>query len=419
MITAAQSRPQPGSRPRRGNPLERTGRPLRFYILPAAALFVFIRVFPLLAPILFSLLLILLISLAVEPTVFKLRALTGRRAIAAGLVATAFVVLMFFVGLAFFRPVKSSAGKFADRFPAYWERFQKPLIKLEQQVGLSEEKLQAEVATEAERKNAVASSIDDEPEKRPRTTDAKSSAPANSIRSSVGQALQSTAGQFTTLAFNAVQIGVVLVTVFFGVTFTLMNPRPVFGAILSVIPEPHHEQATMILHRIGTFMPRWALSTLLAMVIVGSLVFLLMWPLFGFVDAVVLGLIAGVFEAIPYLGPILSAVPAILLALGEGGTTPLWVIGIYLGVQFLENNLISPLVMAGGLKLHPVAVMISMLLCVTAFGVLGLIAAAPLVAIVHILHEELYRKRFLPGVTDADLDRMTRKILGEPRAADS
>jgi predicted PurR-regulated permease PerM len=170
------------------------------------------------------------------------------------------------------------------------------------------------------------------------------------------------------------------------------------------------------MQRIGRFVPDWALATLLAMLTVGLLVFLLMLPLFGFVDALILGLIAGMFEAVPYLGPILSAVPALLLALGEGGLTPLWVLIAYCAVQALENNVISPLIMARSMKLHPVAVIFSMLLCVAVFGVLGVLIAAPMVAIVSILHDELYRKRFLPTVTDEDLDRMAGSALREKPA---
>jgi predicted PurR-regulated permease PerM len=197
------------------------------------------------------------------------------------------------------------------------------------------------------------------------------------------------------------------------VTFTLMDPRPIFGAIFLIVPERHHEQTLTILQRIGKFVPTWALGTLLAMLTVGLLVFLLMLPFFGFLDALVLGLIAGVFEAVPYLGPILSAVPAVLFALGEGGMTPLWVLLAYLAVQALENNVISPLIMARSMKLHPVAVIFSMLLCVEVFGVLGVLVAAPMVAIVNILQDELYRKRFLPTVTDAELDHLARNALGE------
>jgi predicted PurR-regulated permease PerM len=85
----------------------------------------------------------------------------------------------------------------------------------------------------------------------------------------------------------------------------------------------------------------------------------------------------------------------------------------YLVIQALENNVILPMIMARGMKLHPLAVVFSMLLCVAAFGVLGVLVAAPLVAIVSILHDELYRKRFLSNVTDADLDRLARKSLHE------
>jgi len=156
----------------------------------------------------------------------------------------------------------------------------------------------------------------------------------------------------------------------------------------------------------------------LGMLTIGFLVFLLMWPIFGFMDALVLGLIAGVLEAVPFLGPILSALPALLLALGQGGMTPLWVLLTYAGVQALENNIILPFIMARGMKLYPLAVIFSMLLCVATFGVLGVLLAAPLVAIVRIVHDELYRKRFLPHVTDADLDHLAGLALHEIRPDD-
>ena len=69
------------------------------------------------------------------------------------------------------------------------------------------------------------------------------------------------------------------------------------------------------------------------------------------------------------------------------------------------------------MKLHPLAVIFSMLLCVAAFGVLGLLVAAPLVAIVSIVHDELYRKHFLPSVTNADLDRLAEIALDENPSA--
>ena len=392
-------------------------RPRSFYsyLMLGAALFAFIQTFSLLSPILFSFLLILLISLAVNPVISRMRALTGGRKGATGLIVAALVVFIALTGWAFFGPMNDAVTKLSERLPTYWERLQKPLIKMEQQAVLSEEKLQAEVTTEI----AQTATEEGKPEAARRTS--KPAPPtttkeSESIRSRLSQMIQGVVGSFTAVAFNAAQILVVLVTVFFGVIFTLMNPRPIFGAIFMIVPERHHEKTLIILQRVGRFVPSWAFATLLAMLTVGLLVFLLMWPFFGFVDALALGLIAGVFEAIPYLGPILSAVPALLFALGEGGMTPVWVLLAYLAVQALENNVISPLIMAHSMKLHSVAVIFSMLLCVAAFGVLGVLVAAPLVAIVGILHDELYRKRFLPTVTDADLDRLARNALREKQS---
>jgi len=392
-------------------------RSVYFYLILGAALFVFIQSFSLLSPILLSLLLILLISLAVNPVISRMRALTGGRKVATGLVAAALVGVIALTGWAFFGPMKVSVTKFSEQLPGYWERLQKPLIRMEKQAVLSEEKLQAEVTTEI----AEAKSTAGKPEPARKTTapaPPQTTKESGSIRSSLSQMFQGVAGSFRAVAFNAAQILVVLVTVFFGVTFTLMNPRPIFGAVFSLVPERHHDKTLTIVQRIGKFVPGWAGATLLGMVTIGVLVFLIMWPIFGFMDALVLGLIAGVLEAVPFLGPLLSAVPALLFAAGKGGLTPLWVVLAYLAIQAVENNVILPLIMARGMRVHPVAVIFSMLLCVAAFGVLGVLVAAPLVAIVDIAHDELYRKRFLPTVTDADLDRLARKALHEKVSED-
>jgi len=126
------------------------------------------------------------------------------------------------------------------------------------------------------------------------------------------------------------------------------------------------------------------------MVTIGTLVFLLMWPIFGFMDALILGMTAGVLEAITYLGPIFIAIPALLLAF----------------------------IMARSVKVHPLAVIFSTLLCVIAFGVLGVLVATPLVAILRIVHNELFRKRFLPSVSDADLNRLAGIALQERQSVD-
>jgi len=390
--------------------------PVSFYVILGAALFAFIKTFSVLSPILLSFLLMLLMTLAVNPVISWMRGVTGGRKIPTGLVVAGLAAIIALVGWSFFGPMKDSVIKISDAVPGYWERLQKPLIKMEQQAVIFEKKLQAEVSTEIAREDRSEGKPPGKPGTVSQIAASKPSNPSdesNSLRSRLNEMAQDLLGSFTAGAFNGAQTLVVLGTVFFGVVFMLMNPRPVFGAMFSLLPEEHHQKALIILQRIGKFVPAWAGSTLLGMLIIGLLVFLLMWPIFGFMDALVLGLIAGILESIPFLGPILSALPALLLGLGQGGMTPLWVIFAYTAVQALENNVLSPFIMARTMKLHPVAVIFSMLLCVATFGVLGVLVAAPLVAVAGIVHNELYRKRFLPSVTDADLDRLAGIALHE------
>lgn len=396
-------------------------RSMTFHVVLGAALFAFIQSFTFLSPILLSFLLVVLISLAINPVIVRMRMITGGRKIPTGLVVGGFIAILFLTGWAFFGPMKESFTNLSEQLPSYWERLQKPLIRMEQQAALSEQKLQEEVSTEiAEAEKEAGAPTPSKPGTKPAParpvpaeTPAMAADDSGSLRSSLGGMLQGVVGSFTSVAFNGAQVLVVLATVFFGVLFTLLNPRPLMGALFALVPERHHAKTLIVMQRVGSFAPRWAGAMLVGMVSIGLLVFLFMLPIFGFADALVLGLIAGVMEAIPFLGPLLSSVPALLLALSEGGMTPLWVVLAYVAVQALENNVIIPFVMAGSMKVHPAGVMFSMLLCVAAFGVLGVLVAAPLVAVMGILHDELYRKRVLPTVTDANLDALARKALRE------
>ena len=392
------------------------------YLLVAAALFALLHAFSVLAPILLSFLLTMLISLALNPVINWLRTIAGGRKAATAVVIVALLTILSLAGWAFYLPLSGAVAKFSQSLPTYWERLQKPLIKLEKKAEHSEEKLQQEVKNEIA-VDAVASKDSEmvasksEPTPAQATPAQANAASPNSLRSGLSAMLRGVVGNVTAMAFNGAQVLVVLLTVFFGVVFMLLNPRPIIAAIFSLVPEQHHDRAVIITQRIAQFAPAWAGSTLTGMLTIGVLVFLLMWPLLGLMDALVLGLIACLFESIPFLGPTLSTIPALLLAIGKGGMIPLWVLVAYIAIQTLENNVILPMIMSRGMKIHAVAVIFSMLLCVTAFGVLGVLIAAPMVAIVSIIHEELYRKRFLPTVTEEDLDRLARKVLHERNIA--
>ena len=403
---------------------EKRSRPIAAYVVFAAVLYAVIQAHEILSTILLSFILIVLITLAINPIISSLRTWTGGRKRATSLILVGLLILGGLTISSSIIPLKQAAGTLSERLPAYWELLQKPLIKMEQKGVLSEEKLQEEVSAEIAMERPEAGEAEQAPHRtKPRRAEplkpvTASSMQANgegSLRSSIGGMIHSIFGQMKGVAHNTTQMLIVLVTVFFGVTFTLMNPRPIFGALFSIVPERHHTQMLMIMVRIAKFVPRWAGAMLISMLTIGSLFFLLMWPIFGFAVALMLGLIAFLFSAIPFLGPVLTLIPALLLAFGEGGMTPAWVLLAYLAVPALEGNVVLPLIMSRGMRLHPVAVIFSMLLCIAVFGVLGVLIAAPLVAIIGIIHEELFRKRFLPTTTEEDLDRLSLVALLEKR----
>ncbi|MDB6129867.1 MAG: family transporter [Verrucomicrobiales bacterium] len=368
-------------------------------------LYLFIRSYHLLSPILLSFFLVILISLALNPFISRLRKRIGGRTQATGALVLAFFALAALIAWGFYSPLKRSTGKFLDRLPDYWTRIQKPILRMEQKAVLSEQRLKMEVSREVSPQHLSTNAP-------ALTTPQTEKAPIYSTQHApIGQLFTVLSGGFQSLALNAAAMLLVAVTVFVGVIFTLVNPRAILATIFSIIPARNHLKASVVARRIVLFVPRWASATLMGMFIIGLLVLFCMWPIFGFQDALVLGMIAMVFEAVPYVGPVISGIPALLLAIGEGGWLPLWVIAAYLAIQLIEHNIIAPLIVAGRLQLNPVGVIFSVLLCVAAFGILGVIVAVPALEIAKILHEEIYRKRYLPEVSNAELEMLARRIL--------
>lgn len=133
----------------------------------------------------------------------------------------------------------------------------------------------------------------------------------------------------------------------------------------------------------------WLKGQLIAMVVVGLLTGLGLW-LLGVPSAFALGLLAGLFEFIPFAGPILSAIPAVLLALAVGPDLALWVALLYFAVQQFEGYVLTPLVQQYAVDLPGVVLLFSLLGFGAIFGTLGIILAAPLSVVMYVLVKRLY-----------------------------
>jgi predicted PurR-regulated permease PerM len=125
------------------------------------------------------------------------------------------------------------------------------------------------------------------------------------------------------------------------------------------------------------------------MSLVGILTALGLW-LLGVPLALILGLIAALLEFVPYIGTILSAVPAILLALLQGPMQALWVVLLYFVIQSIESYLLTPLVQQRVVSLPPALVLAAQVLMGVLFGAWGIILATPLTAALLVLVQMLY-----------------------------
>ena len=110
--------------------------------------------------------------------------------------------------------------------------------------------------------------------------------------------------------------------------------------------------------------------------------------LFHIKYALLLGILAMMFELVPIVGPVMSAIPGIILAFAQSSTLGIGVLVFYTAVQQLESHILAPLILGKTLGLHPVTVVIALLIGGKLAGILGILLAVPVaVVIVEVLDD--------------------------------
>lgn len=205
-------------------------------------------------------------------------------------------------------------------------------------------------------------------------------------------------------ATTAILVGMLTLLIVPVFAFFVLKDRPALGrAFASAVPRewlPDIEAITAIISRV---FGSWVRGQLLLGLVVGigtfiGLIFLgeAVNPIFTRF-AVLLSVIAGVLELLPIIGPILAAIPAVLLAATAGieATTAAFV--LYFGIQQLENNLLVPKIQGDATNLHPSIVMLALILGATIGGLLGAILALPITAAGRDVYLHLFARLSLPG----------------------
>lgn len=183
-------------------------------------------------------------------------------------------------------------------------------------------------------------------------------------------------------------LGVLIMVVSIGLMLAA-QPSLYQEGCISLVPPSRRKRATEILAKLGSTLRWWLIAKVSAMVVVGVLT----WAglmLLGVELAATLGVLAAVLTFVPNFGPIIAAVPAVLLALMHSPVTAMWVVLLYIVVQLLESFVVTPLIQYRALSLPPVLVIFAQLALSSWVGLWGLALATPLLAMAMVLVRQLY-----------------------------
>ena len=175
----------------------------------------------------------------------------------------------------------------------------------------------------------------------------------------------------------AVLAGILLV-IFLSI-YLAIDPSVYRRGLLHLVPRRLRGQTEEILSAIVVTLRKWLVTQLIAMIVIGVVTTVVLMAL-KVRAAVPLGILAGLLEFVPNLGPVLSSLPAIAMGFVDSPQKALAVAIAYVGIQFIENHLLIPILMKQGLNLPPALTIVMQSLMALIFGVLGLLVAVPLLA---------------------------------------
>jgi predicted PurR-regulated permease PerM len=218
--------------------------------------------------------------------------------------------------------------------------------------------------------------------------------------SSIGGLLMNAFSWGTTI-FGAVAA---LVVVIVAGIYIAVNPTLYRDGFLKLFPKSMQPQVGETLDDAGVALRLWLGGQLLAMIMIGILTGVGL-ALIGVPSALALGLIAGVTEFVPIIGPVLGSIPALLLASTQDWHTVLWTLALFVAVQQIESNLVMPLVAGRAVAVPPAVGLFAVVAIGVLLGPLGLLLGYPLAIVTDVAVRKLYVRETLGENVD---------VAGEP-----
>jgi predicted PurR-regulated permease PerM len=179
------------------------------------------------------------------------------------------------------------------------------------------------------------------------------------------------------------------VLILFGAFFIVAKPNDLLTPFLRIIPRPRRDAWRRMFSLLGDRLGGWLIGTLASMVVIGT-VSVIAFMLLGAPYPVLLGVLIGVLEIIPLVGPWIGGLTAIVITLFHDPGLALWVALVVIVIQEVEGNVVHPMVMRGAVAVHPFVTLLALILFGSVFGLLGAILALPLVLAIQTVIQVLW-----------------------------
>jgi predicted PurR-regulated permease PerM len=185
----------------------------------------------------------------------------------------------------------------------------------------------------------------------------------------------------------------VLVILFLGILFAF-DPTGHRDSLVMLVKPSYRARTRAVMDEMGNVMRLWFVGQLIRIILMTLCVWIALY-LIGLPGPFVLGLQAGLSNFIPYLGPIVAAIPIALVAMPLGASLLIWAIIIYTVIQSVEGYVIGPLIQRQAVEIPPAWTLVAIVLLGALFGVMGIALAMPLVAIARVAIIRFYVEDYL------------------------
>lgn len=207
----------------------------------------------------------------------------------------------------------------------------------------------------------------------------------------LNQMMVQLASKWFTILTSVGSILMMIIIVPFVSFFLLKDGESMIQRFIEHVPNKYFEMTLNVVHKIGIQLGRYIRSWFTEAAIVGllSMIGLL---IIGVKYAVIIGVIAGIANLIPYLGPIVGAVPAIIVSFVETGNLDMTlpIICLFVGIRLLDDLLVVPTVYSRGAEMHPLTIVLLVLIAGELGGIAGMVLAMPLYTVFRVIAKETY-----------------------------